>query len=837
MLTLDRFLATVHLRHKTCFMRKLHLLAVALLASLAPFAQNITGIIKDDGGKPVNGATVSLLLPKDSSVIKLAVTKEDGRFRFSDFKKGDYLLSASYVGFVPTYTSGFSVDGADVAIPPISLTKATGELKGVTVTARKPIVEVKADKTILNVEGTINATGSDALELLRKSPGVVVDKDENLSLSGKNGVQVFIDGKPSPLTGADLAAYLKSMQASQIEAIELITNPSAKYEAAGNAGIINIRLKRNKSFGSNGSVNAGWNIGTYAKYNTGAAWNYRNKKINLFSNYNYNRSKNQNFFNLYRTTDVDTSFNQRSISLSRNESHGFKAGMDYYADSRNTFGVMVNGNMGENENTTRNRTEIAYLPTSTIDRLLLANNRNKGDRKNLNFNANYRFADTSGHELNIDADYGLYRNNNNQLQPNNIYNATGNDLKETETYNMITPSDIDIYSIKADYEQNFKKGKLGIGTKISLVESDNTFQRFNSIGNGNGNGKLEDNNNNFKYTENINALYVNYNRQYKGFMVQAGVRMENTHSKGRSIGFRWDYDDAQKLFIDSSLDRSYTDFFPSAAITFNKNPMSQWNLTFSSRIDRPGYQNLNPFEFNLDKYTFQRGNTELRPQYTKSFGLTHTYKYKLNTAVNYSHVSDVFSIVPDNEGSKGFIMTKNVATQDIVSLNVSMPFQYKWYSIFANLNAYYSHFKGDIGKGNKVDLDVVSFNLYAQQTFKLGKTTTAEISSFYNAPSVWQGTLESKEMWGIDVGLQQTILKGKATVKASVSDIFKTMQWAGKSNVTGQLLQVNGGWESRQFRLNLAYRFGNSQVKAARQRKTGLEEETKRTQSSGGIGQ
>lgn len=814
-------------------MRKLPLLAVALLASLAPFAQDVTGVIKDDSGKPVNGSTVSLLHAKDSSVVKLAVTKEDGRFRFSETKQGAYLLSASYVGFAPAYSSGFSVEGADVTLPAISLTRATGELKGVVVTARKPIVEVKADKTILNVEGTINATGSDALELLRKSPGVVVDKDDNLSLSGKNGVQVFIDGKPSPLSGADLAAYLKSLQASQIEAIELITNPSAKYEAAGNAGIINIRLKRNKSIGSNGSVNAGWNIGKFAKYNTGAAWNYRNRKINLFSNYNYNRSKNQNFFNLYRTTDVDTSFNQRNISLSRNQSHGFKAGMDYFADSRNTFGVMVNGNIGENKFRNNNYTEIAYLPSKTIDRLLLANGLNDGDRKNLNFNANYRFADTAGHELNVDADYGLYRNNNNQLQPNNIYNSTGNDLKESETYNMVTPSDIDIYSIKADYEQNFQKGKLGIGTKISFVESDNTFQRFNSFGS----GRLEDNNNNFKYTENINALYVNYNRQYKGFMVQAGVRMENTHSKGHSVGFRWDYDKAERVFIDSTLDRSYTDFFPSAAVTFNKNPMSQWSLTYSSRIDRPGYQNLNPFEFNLDKYTFQRGNTELRPQYTNSFGITHTYKYKLNTALNYSHVSDVFSIVPDNEGTKGFIMTKNVATQDIVSLNISMPLQYKWYSIFANLNSYYSHYKGDIGKGNTVDLDVFSFNFYAQQSFKLGKKTSAEISSFYTAPSVWQGTVKSKEMWGIDAGVQQTILKGKATVKASVSDIFNTMQWGGRSTVTGQELRVNGGWESRQFRLNLNYRFGNSEVKAARQRKTGLEEENKRTQSSGGIGQ
>jgi hypothetical protein len=285
------------------------------------------------------------------------------------------------------------------------------------------------------------------------------------------------------------------------------------------------------------------------------------------------------------------------------------------------------------------------------------------------------------------------------------------------------------------------------------------------------------------------------------------------------------------------VDRSYTDPFPSAAITFNKNPMKQWSISYSRRIDRPSYQNLNPFEFNLDKYTFQRGNTQLRPQYTNSFGITNTYKYKLTTAVNYSRVTDVFAIVPDNEESRSFIMTQNVATQDNISLNISMPFQYKWYSVFANLNTYYSHFKGNLAKGNNVDLDVFSFNLYTQQTFKLSKKTTAELSGFYSAPSIWQGAFKSKEMWSLDAGLQRTILKGKATAKASVTDIFQAMRWAGTNTVTGQIIRVNGGWESRQFRLNLNYRFGNNQVKAARQRKTGLEDENKRTQGGGGLGQ
>jgi iron complex outermembrane receptor protein len=815
-------------------MRKLQLLTAILLLSAGAFAQTISGVVSDGQGKPMAGSTVSLLRAADSSVLKLAVTKEDGRFVFTGAKEGRYLLGVTHVGHANYMSMPFDVAAADVTVPSIALGKGGSDLKGVTVTARRPMVEVKADKTILNVEGTINSVGNDALELLRKSPGVTVDKDDNISLSGKNGVQVYIDGRPSPLSGADLAAYLKSLQSAQIEAIELITNPSAKYEAAGNAGIINIRLKRNKSLGANGSVNAGWNIGTFAKYNAGGSLNYRNKKWNLFSNYNYNRNNNENYFNLFRTTAVDTSFNQRSRMRFKGSGHGFKAGADFFANSRNTFGVMVNGNIGDNTFRSFNRTEIAFIPTNTIDRLLFANNQTAAERRNVNFNTNYRFADTSGHELNLDLDYGLYRNTSNQLQPNNIYDASGNTFKEAEIFNMLTPSDIDIYSLKADYEQNFKGGKLGIGTKISFVETDNTFQRLN-ISNS---GSVEDNHNNFKYTENINALYVNYNKQFKkGFMIQAGLRAENTHSQGHSQGFRWDYEERKKLTIDSTLDRRYTDLFPSASVTLNKNPMKQWSITYSRRIDRPSYQNLNPFEFNLDKYTFQRGNTGLRPQYTNSFGITNTYKYKLTTALNYSHVSDVFAVVPDNEGTKGFIITKNVATQDIVSLNISLPFSYKWYSLFGNLNSYYSHFKGDIGKGNKVDLDVVSFNLYAQQTFKLDKNTTAEISSFYSAPSVWQGTLKSKEMWGIDLGLQRTILKGKATVKTSVTDIFKTMSWAGTSNVTGQILQVNGGWESRQFRLNLNYRFGNNQVKAARQRKTGLEDENKRTQGSGGLGQ
>src|SRR3954471_1842102 len=282
----------------------------------------VTGLVKDEQGNPLKGATVSLLKSKDSGLVKLAASTSDGSFLFSGIKEGDYRLKTTSVGFKPALSTSFSYAGPNLAIPAVIMTKVSGEMKEVVVTASRPLIEVKADKTILNVEGTINAVGSDMLELLRKSPGVMVDKDDNISMNGKNGVQVYIDGRPMPLAGADLASYLKSLQSSQVESIELITNPSAKYEAAGNAGIINIRLKKNKSLGTNGSVNAGYNIGIYPKYNAGFSLNHRDKKINVFGNYNYNKNKNEGFMHIYRI-QLDTIFDQHSTMNFSNISHNF----------------------------------------------------------------------------------------------------------------------------------------------------------------------------------------------------------------------------------------------------------------------------------------------------------------------------------------------------------------------------------------------------------------------------------------------------------------------------------------------------------------------------------
>jgi iron complex outermembrane recepter protein len=790
----------------------------------------ISGTVKDDQGNALAGTTVSLVHAEDSSVVKLSVTKEKGNYVFEKVVPGNYRIMASFLGHKNYYSEPFSHENFDIVVN-VAMEKVASEMKGVVVTAKKPMVEVKSDKTVLNVEGTINAIGSDALDLLRKSPGVTVDKDENLSLSGKNGVQVYIDGRPTPLTGQDLANFLKSLQSSNIEAIELITNPSAKYEAAGNAGIINIRLKKNKSLGTNGTVNAGYAVGDYSKYNTGFTFNHRNATLNFFGNYSYSNNRGLNELTIDRTV-ADSHFVTKNRIVPVNLTHNFKAGADYFINKQNILGVIVSGSINDMDVRSSSKTTIADNFNQT-DRILLANNSNAMENDNINLNLNYSYTHPNGKSLNINADHGSYKLTNDQYQPNFYYDASGTILERKVVYQMISPSDIAISSAKADWEQNFLQGKLGFGGKTAFIKSENDFLRYDVLETGK---ELDrDRSNGFNYKENINAVYASYNRTIKSFMIQAGLRMENTITEGTSQGLR--NENGTYKTYDSSFRRNYTDLFPSASITFNKNPMSVFSLAYSRRIDRPAYQDLNPFEFKLDEYTFRKGNIDLRPQYTNSIGLTHTFKYRLTTTLNYSKVENMFvQLIDTAETTKSFITNKNLASQNIISLNIAYPLQYKSYSLYANMNANYSKYKADFGPGREVDMDAAGFTFYAQNSLRFAKTWTAELSGFYNAPSIYRGSFKGESLWAVGMGLQKQLFENRATVKMSVSDIFNTLNFRGSTDFVGQKSNFTSRWESQQFKLSLSFRFGNNGVKAARNRGTGSEEENKRVQQGGGVG-
>jgi iron complex outermembrane recepter protein len=812
---------------------KLLLIAGVLLFSAfsltAQTGAKITGKIKDASGNAVQSATVSLFRAADSAFVKAEVTNSAGVYEIEQVKAGSYYVSASFSGMQKGSSAVFAVkDGETVTAEAISLQPASTQLKDVTVTGtyKKPMIEVKADKTVFNVESSINATGSNAMELLQKSPGVVVDKDDNISMKGKNGIRIYIDGRATEMDSKALASYLRSINSVDIEAIEMISNPSAKYDASGNAGIINIRLKKNKKYGLNGNLSAGLNVGETPKTNGSLSLNYRNKKVNLFSNYSNNWGDNENRINLYRV-QADSVYNQRGVNINGGWGHNIKAGIDIYANSENTIGFIVTGNFNNSTSLSESRTPISSNATGLVGQVLYATNDIPGTSNNMNYNFNYRFADTTGREFNIDANYGNFKSTAKSYQPNYYRQPFTDILQYEKIYTNNTPTNIRIYTAKFDYEKPWAKGKLGYGAKYSNVKTDNTFDFFDVVSGVS--FKNTDRSNKFVYTENVNAAYVNYSRQFNPkWAVQGGVRMENTSSRGKL--------ESSTNQNDKDIKRSYTDYFPSAAVTFNASMKHSFNLTYSRRIDRPSYQDLNPFENKLDELTYQKGNAFLKPQYTNSIELTHTFLYRFNTTIGYSHIKDFSSQIIDTaEKTRAFITQKNLASQDIFSINFALPFQFtKWWSMFVNINAFHSQYKARFDDGKTINLGVNSMSLYGQQAFTFKDGFSAEISGWYSAPTIWGGTFRSRAMGGLDLGVQKMIFNNKGSVKFSYTDILRTMRWRGVSDFGGSYIDANGNWESQQLRMNFTYRFGNKQVKAARQRRTGNEDESKRIKSGGG---
>lgn len=796
-------------------------LFLALPFSLLLAQQNILGKVTNTRGESLPYAGIQLKKSQDSSLVKVEYSNEKGQFQFQNVAPGGYYLSVSMLSYGNYDSPRFEVSkDQDTALPEISLSETQTELKTVTVSARKALIEVKPDKTVFNVEGSINAVGNNVLELLQKSPGVMVDKDDNIILKGKSGVIIYIDGRQSQLQGNDLSQLLKTMQSNEIEAIEIISQPSARYDAAGNAGIINIRLKKDKRLGTNGSVNMGYAHGIFNKWNGGLSFNHRDKKSNWFGTYGGRVATDQSFINLFREQG-EFKYLQSSFGRSDNSNNNVKVGADWFLNPRQTLGFVFNGNFSNSDNLQLSRTPILALNTLEPQSVLLASNVSNGNRQNLNSNFNYRYTDTTGRELNLDADFGRFSRENSSLQPNTYYDASEKSILSSRSFEMITPADIFIYTLKGDYSQKLGKGKLGLGFKSSLVNTANTFNFYDVL---DGNSVLNAQRSNlFNYAENINAAYATYQQQGKKWSFNAGLRLENTNSRGELSSTQNNADDLVK--------RQYTNLFPSAGISHQLNPKNSLGLNFSRRIDRPSYQTLNPFVSQIDELTYGRGNPFLRPQYTSNLELSHTYNYTLSTSLRVSRTIDFFGELSDTiEGTRNFIMTSNLATENVINLSVSYPFNpAKWWNVYANVNAYRSVYNANFGEGRFLNLKATVLSLYAQQTFSLPKGWRIETSSFYTSPSIWRGTYANRRFWGMDLGVQKRLLKDKATLKLTFSDVFHSMQWRGVSRFSGLTIDASGGWESQQIRLNLSYNFGNQQVKAARKRTVGLEEESTRS--------
>lgn len=794
-----------------------------LVSTLGAGAQILSGRVKNAGGNPVAGATLSLLSAGDSSLLGLQVADTAGVYSFPLPAAGRYFVSATFVGHQTAYSPVFETTGMDLVLADLVLQAAGQQLKEVVVASRRSPVQVKGDKIILQVEGSINAAGNTVLELLRKAPGVSLNQDDRIALNGKGGVQVFVDGRPLPLSGADLSAYLKTITAAEVEAIELINNPSARYEAEGNAGIINIRLKKNKAFGTNGSLNIGYQAGELHKYQGGFSINHRTARTNVVGSYQFNNTPAKKDMAAHRTI-ADSSFAQQGTIKEQSKTHNLRLGTDFFIHPRHTIGILLNGSLAASDIFNTSYTAIGRQGEGTA-RLLEADNRYAAQRHTGAANLNYLYTGTKGSTLAVNADYGFYDLNGDQWQPNIYYKGSDRTPIHTVTYQMISPSDIAIYSLKADYEQSLGKGKLAVGGKSAYVRTDNDFRRY-TIGAG-GRELDRERSNRFVYREAIHAAYLNYNRQWKHLSLQAGLRAENTVMEGASTGSRWQ--GSQYAPYESSISQNYLDLFPSMALNFSRTPDHQFSLSFSRRIDRPDYQDLNPFELKVDDYLVQKGNAYLRPQYTSGITLAWVHRQKLNASLGYSRVRNLIFWLSDTAELSKSVMTKeNLASQEVLAFNVSYPFAFKNYSAFVNLNTTWSKFRADFGPGRTIEEDAPGLTLYLQQSLKFAKTWTAELTGFYNAPSLQEGNMRVKGFGSIDAGIQTKLAGDKATLKLAVSDVFNTLQFRVHSAFAGQVLNYTSKMDTRQAKLSLSFRLGSNDVKGARQRKSGAEEEMNR---------
>ena len=787
----------------------------------------IKGDIKDIDGKPVIAATVVLIKSYDSSIVHSAVSNSNGMYQLNINTKGNFLIKASSIGFKDLYAEDFDYNGTSIELPTVTLLKKTGDLQGVVVKASKPVIEVKADKMIFNIESSPGAAGLDGIELLRLSPGVLVDHEDNISIAGKSGVQVFIDGKPSPLSSKDLAAFLKSMRSTAIESIEIINNPSAKYDAAGTGGIINIKLKKSTSTGTNGSVSSDYQQGKWARFNNGFALNNRNQAANFFGNYNYTHATNEFTLDIYRNI-LDTVFIDHNPNISQTGSHNFKAGVDRFINKFNSLGFLITGNISTINSTSNGITDIKSASTNITDRVLISNNRGINDRNTLNGNINYQYND-KGKTLNMDADYGRFRMTNEQFQPNEFYNAPQTIKLSERNYTMVTPSDIDIVSFKADYEQDLLKGRLALGLKAAYVNSDNIFNSYNHK-----NSKLEYDSvlsNEFLYRENINALYSSFNKGFKNFQIMFGLRLEQTITKGTSIGFKRN----SNGFIDheEKFDRNLLNLFPSGNITYTKNPKSQWTLSYSRRINRPSYNDLNPFEKRGSEYGGFKGNPLLKPEFANTFSLINVYKSKLVSNLSYTIIDDVIVSISDTlDGTKSFYLPKNLAQQRNLSLNVNYSYSKKRITINTGVTGFYTHNTADFGPGRKVDLKVAAFTSFIQPNIKFDKGWSTNFRANFESPKLFRGTMKQRSFYAVNIGVQKLLFEERSTLRVNFNDVFKTAVFFGTSDFAGQYLTARAWWDPRRVVVSFNYRFGSNQIKSSRQRRSGIDEEARRTEGS-----
>jgi outer membrane receptor protein involved in Fe transport len=778
-----------------------------------------------ESNEAAEAATIVLLKAADSSIVRSSLADRSGAYIFTGIKADSYLLLATSIGCSKVYSGPYQVaDGQNTIAENIILKLVNSQLQEVNVVARRPYIEVKPGKVVLNVQNSVIAEGNSVYDVLRQSPGVHVNNGNDiLSIVGRQPALVTIDGKPTNLSNDDLVNLLRSMQSSNIDQVEMITSASAKYDASS-GGIINIIQKKGTNIGTNGSVSAGFGYGKYYKSRAGIIFNNRTARLNVFGNYSLDDNKTSRYINTNRNINYDNILSNYNVGYNNTQhsyNHNFRLGADYSLSPKQTIGFLVSGIIREDDFLKDNNLKISNQ--NRLDSVIIAKSTLDRGSSFLNYNINYDGAlDKSGKNLSADVDYSTYTRHSNEYINNNFYNPVGTKYRDSLQLQNLSPSNIHIWTAKVDYINPLSKtSRLEAGLKYNNVKSDNNLIFGPLV---NQTYRADPNyTNRFIYTEIVSAAYLNYMNKVGKFDITAGIRAEKTNSTGSSIGIG--------TTPAITNENNYFNLFPQAQLNYQLSKNNTLNLSYNRGVHRPDYQDINPFLYYTDLYDYVSGNPNLKPEYTNSIQLSHTYKETFITTLYYNVTNDAydFPIYEQNDSSKvNITIRKNFGRIYVYGATFYAPVQfYSWWNASFNLDASYQRYTAYAVNGyfNKGMQDII-FN--TTQNFTLSSTILAEVSGRYESPTLY-GVNELKQSYTVNAGISKQVLKKRGSLKLNVIDVFNSDR--ERYHILYQNIDLMGinKRETRRVMLNFTYRFGKTSVKSATKHNTGGDEEQRRT--------
>ncbi|BAO54809.1 outer membrane beta-barrel protein [Nonlabens marinus] len=793
-----------------------------LLFTIGLQAQNsLQGSVVDDADKPVAYATALLFKMPDSTYYKGTTTSENGSFSINGIASGDYTLAISSVGYVPL-SRKLTIDKS-ITLNELQLTTATESLQGVTVTARRPTIEKRPDRLIFNVENSSLSTGNTA-DILKRTPGV-------FEMNGSYMVQnspavVYINNKRVYITADELNALLTGYSADNVKSVEVITNPSANYDAEG-AAVININTSKGISLGYKGSINGSYAIDELAKYQIGTSQFYKNNWVNIYANYNYNPRKDLKvdeaqvgFFNPDGTRESRwfTDFEK----VTESDAHNLNTAIDFTLDSNNS--ISLSGNYSANNNQEENTTvETFILPTGSLNFDGFDTESNLGVDITTGFvNSSYTnlFNEGSG-SFSLEGNYIFTDRNKTQDLASRFFDSTG---ATTRTNSFFTDADqeIDIYVTKMDYENLLGNYIFKAGAKFSGVSSTSSLDFFDTDGGSpQFNAALSDE---FLYDENIYAAYVQLDRDWEKWALAIGLRAEQTDVEGdsRSLG--------------QVNTQNYFELFPNIAVTNQVNDDNALTLSYRRSIDRPRYESLNPFSYFINDNNVNTGNPNLRPSFTNRIDLNWTIKNTYSFDLYYINTEGALAILPFQDNQTNFVNSQNVNMnyERQYSFDFST-YKYLNQSIFAQVQTslYYmeNEFRAVQSDTEFQKLDVTGFyaNIFSRITLSEDRTFSLDVSASYIS-NILFGSYELKGRFDSSIGFYKSLWNNRAFMTLDYSDIFLSQNQTLKSRYQNQDNQYLALPETNLIKLGFTYKFGNFRL---RNNEVATPEDQERTKAKG----